>query len=83
MKPVGQWNHLEVTCDRSTIKSVLNGQLTASMNTDEWTTPNQRPDGTRHKFDVVYKDHPRRGYIGLQDHGGDVWFRNIKLRRLE
>ena len=83
MKPVGQWNHLEVTCDRSTIKAVLNEQPVSQMNMDEWTTPNQRPDGTRHKFDVAYKDHPRRGYIGLQDHGSDVWYRNIELRRIE
>ena len=84
MKPVGQWNHLEVTCDRKHDQGRCStARRRPSMNIDEWTTPNQRPDGTRHKFDVAYKDHPRRGYIGLQDHGGDVWFRNIKLRRLE
>jgi hypothetical protein len=22
----------------------------------------------------------REGYIGLQDHGNDVWFRNIRLK---
>ena len=34
------------------------------------------------KFDVAYKDHPRTGYIGLQDHGSPCWFKNIKLRPL-
>ena len=29
------------------------------MDLDEWTEPNKRPDGTDHKFDVAYKDHPR------------------------
>jgi Domain of Unknown Function (DUF1080) len=82
-KPTGEWNHLEVTCDHNRIKSVLNGQLTAEINLDEWTKLNERPDGSRHKFDIAYKDHPRKGYIGLQDHGSDVWYRNIKLKRLE
>ena len=30
-------------------------------------------------FDVAYKGHPRRGYIGLQDHGSSCRFKNIKL----
>ena len=28
------------------------------------------------------KDFPRKGYIGLQDHGYNVWFKNIKLKEL-
>ena len=24
----------------------------------------------------------RTGYIGFQDHGSDLWFRNIKIRKL-
>ncbi|NLA49336.1 MAG: DUF1080 domain-containing protein [Bacteroidales bacterium] len=24
----------------------------------------------------------KEGYIGLQDHGNDVWFRNIRIRQL-
>jgi Domain of Unknown Function (DUF1080) len=83
MKPVGEWNHLQVTCDRNRIEVEVNGQLSTRMDLDEWTEPNRRPDGSEHKFDIAYKDHPRQGYIGLQDHGGDCWYRNIKLRTLE
>jgi Domain of Unknown Function (DUF1080) len=83
MQPVGQWNHAEITCDRNLIKVVVNGQPTAEMDLNEWTTINQRPDGTKQKFDVVYKDHPLKGYIALQDHGGNCWYRNIKLRVIE
>jgi hypothetical protein len=39
-------------------------------------------DGSRHKFGKAIKDFPREGYIGLQDHGHDVWFKNIKVREL-
>ena len=40
------------------------------------------PMARAHKFDVAYRDHPRRGYIGLQDHGSPCWFKNIKLKDL-
>jgi len=82
MKPVGEWNHLVVTCDGPVIKVELNGESVTSVNLEQFTEPNKRPDGTPHKFDVTYKDHPRKGYIGLQDHGSPCWFKNIKLREL-
>jgi hypothetical protein len=82
MKPVGQWNHIEIMCVRNLIEVTLNGERVTRMDLDQWTEPNKRPDGSGHKFDVAYKDHPRTGYIGLQDHGADCWYRNIKLRSL-
>lgn len=83
MRPVGEWNHLVVTSDDSRLTVELNGEQVNEIDFDQWTEVNRRPDGTEHKFDVAYKDHPRRGYIGLQDHGGNCWYRNIKLRRLD
>jgi hypothetical protein len=82
MKPAGEWNHIEITCDRNRIEVVLNGERVTQMDLDAFTQPNRRPDGSEHKFDVAYRDHPRRGYIGLQDHGSPCWFKNIKLRPL-
>lgn len=82
MKPVGEWNHIVITCDRNKIAVELNGEVVTKMNLDEWTEPNKRPDGSQHKFDVAYKTHPRKGHIGLQDHGSDCWYKNIKLRPL-
>jgi hypothetical protein len=83
MKPVGEWNHAEITCHNNLIEVALNGENVSRMNLDEWTQPNKRPDGAPHKFDLVFKDHPRHGYIGLQDHGSPCWFKNIKLRHLK
>jgi hypothetical protein len=82
MKPAGEWNHMVVTCDRNSIRVEVNGESVASMTLDQFTEPNKRPDGSSHKFDVAYRDHPRTGYIGVQDHGSPCWFKNIKLRPL-
>jgi hypothetical protein len=76
-------DELVITCDRNRIEVELNGERVSQMDLDQWTEPHRRPDGSQHKFDVAYKDHPRRGYLGLQDHGQDCWFKNIKLRPLE
>jgi hypothetical protein len=83
MKPVGEWNHIQITCDRNLIDVELNGKRVTHMDLDTWTEKNKRPDGSPHKFDIAYKDHPRHGHIGLQDHGSDCWYRNIKLRLLD
>ena len=83
MKPQGEWNHMQITCDKNVISIEVNDMEVTHTDLDQWTTVNKRPDGTDHKFDVAYKDHPRKGYIGLQDHGSEVWYKNIKLLRLK
>jgi hypothetical protein len=82
-RPTGEWNHLVVTCDRNLIEVELNGEKVTRMDLDQWTRPNLRPDGSRHKFDIAYKDHPRKGYLGLQGHGSPCWFKNIKIKPLK
>ena len=83
MKPQGEWNHMVITCDGPKLSIELNGELVTQMNLDQWTSPNRRPDGSEHKFDVAYKDHPCFGYIGLQDHGSPCWYKNIKIKPLK
>jgi Domain of Unknown Function (DUF1080) len=82
-KPAGEWNHIVITCDQSKITVELNGEVVTKADLDEFTKPNLRPDGTPHKFDIAYKDHPRKGYIGLQDHGSPCWYKNVKLKVLK
>lgn len=83
MRPIGEWNHMEITCRGSLIEVVLNGEKVNSVDLSQFTEPFKRPDGSTHKFDVAYKDHPRKGYIGFQDHGSPCWFKNIKLKPLQ
>jgi hypothetical protein len=82
MKPAGEWNHIEIKCDKNLIDVVLNGEHVNHVDLDLFTQPYLRPDGTKHKFGFAYKYHPRLGYIGLQDHGANCWFKNIKLKPL-
>ncbi len=83
MRPAGEWNHIVITSRGKLIEIELNGEQVTRMELDQWTEKNKRPDGTDHKFDIAYKDHPREGYIGLQDHGSDCWYKNIKLLPLK
>ncbi len=82
MKPVGEWNHIEITSRGPIIEIVLNGERVTRADLEVFQEPNKRPDGTAHKFDIAYRDHPRTGFIGLQDHGSPCWFKHIKLRPL-
>ena len=82
MKPAGEWNAARIVSRGSRLEVAINDVVVSTIDFDAWKEPHKRPDGTAHKFDVAYRDHPRRGYIGLQDHGSDCWFRNVKLRPL-
>lgn len=82
MKPAGEWNHIEITSKGPILEVALNGEKVNRINLDEWTEKNKRPDGSPQKFDTVFKDHPRVGYIGMQDHGSPCWYKNIKIKPL-
>jgi hypothetical protein len=82
MKPAGEWNHMEIRSDKGRIEVVLNGESVTRADLSQFRESNKRPDGSTHKFDTAWRDHPRRGYIGLQDHGSPCWFKNIKLMPL-
>ena len=80
-KPTGEWNRVTITCQGSRIHIVMNGEEIIDMDADRWADPNQNPDGTPNKFRTAFKDMPRTGLIGVQDHGGCVWYRNLKIKR--
>ena len=80
MKPVGEWNHMEISSISNRLEVVLNGDPVTRADLELFTEPNKRPDGSAHKFDIAFKDHPQQGHIGLQDHGSPCWFKNIKLK---
>lgn len=80
--PAGQWNRLEVTCKGTKLRARLNGQLIHDLDLSLWSTPHKNPDGSDNKFSRAYATMVQAGHIGIQDHGGRVWLRNVKLRDL-
>lgn len=78
----GNWDAVKIRCDGAKVTVTVNDEKVTSLNTDEWPDAGKRPDGTATKFTKSVKDFPRKGHVGLQDHGYNVWFKNIKLKEL-
>lgn len=79
-RPAGEWNQMWLSCRGAFIALDLNEERVLEVDIDRWDTPGKNPDGTPNKFKYAWKDLPRRGHIGLQDHGGRIWFRAIRIR---
>lgn len=78
----GKWNQIRIRCKGPKIEVTLNGEKIVSADLDRWTTPQQNPDGSKNKFKTSLKDLPRTGHIGFQDHGHNVSFRKVYLKKL-
>ncbi|CAM3829018.1 DUF1080 domain-containing protein [Pontibacter korlensis] len=80
VKPAGEWNLTELICKSGKVELYLNGEQTLAL---------QLWDKTWQELirDSKFKDIPgfgsyKSGKIALQDHGDDVWFRNILICEL-
>lgn len=82
VKPVGEWNQVEIRVKNGKLKFTLNGTdvVETRMWDDDW---NKLVAGSKFAqmpgFATFHK-----GHIALQDHGGDedVFFKNIQLKQL-
>lgn len=82
VKKPGEWNRYIIMAKNNRIYVIFNGVQVINCNLDVWTEAHKNPDGTPNKFNTAYKDMPRTGYIGLQDHGTPIWYRNLRIKRL-
>lgn len=80
--PAGQWNRMTIVARDSKVDVILNNQVIQELDLNDWTEAHKNPDGSANKFDVAYKDLPRTGLIGFQDHGTVIRYRNIRIKEL-
>jgi hypothetical protein len=80
-KPAGEWNKVSIICYQGTVVFNLNGANVVEFHlwTDEWK---KMCANSKFKDWEMFINTAKEGYVGLQDHGNDVWFRNIKIREL-
>lgn len=81
-KPAGEWNKAEVKVYKGTVWHILNDSVVVEYHlwTEDWNE--MVKDSKFPKLNENWHDVASEGYIGLQDHGDDVWFRNIKIKEL-
>lgn len=79
-KPVGEWNKVNITVYKGTVIHNQNGENVVEYHlwTEDWK---KMVAGSKFKDWKEFVDPAKEGYIGLQDHGDDVWFRNIKIKK--
>jgi hypothetical protein len=80
LKPVGEFNKAKVVAKNGHVEHWLNGEKLVEY---DWGSPEIKALVAQSKFSKM----PRfmenmEGHVSLQHHGDEVWFRNVRIRRL-
>ncbi|MCD7976087.1 MAG: DUF1080 domain-containing protein [Tannerellaceae bacterium] len=90
-KPFGEWNSSRIMCYKGTVVHYQNEEPVVEYHlwTQQWKEMLDASKFSKDKWPLAYElllncgGENREGLIGLQDHGDDVWFRNIKVKILD
>jgi hypothetical protein len=67
-KKAGEWNTMRIRCKGDQVTITLNGEKVVDADMSAYED---------------LKGRPRKGYIGLQNHGSGLEFRNVRLKKLD
>lgn len=78
--PAGEWNTARIVVNKGHVEHWLNGKkiVEYEIGSEDWK---------KNKMNGKWKDADgyamaKKGYIALQDHGSEAWFKNIKIKPL-
>lgn len=80
VKPFGEWNKAEIKYDQGKLDLYLNNEkvVSTTMHDENWK---QMVAKSKFKRMADFANFTS-GRIALQDHGDQIWFRNIKIKKL-
>lgn len=81
LRGAGEWNHARIRLKDGLLQHWLNGAKVAEARTDSQAWKDMIA-ASKFKAYTGFGVQPK-GHIALQDHGDDVWFKNIKVRDLD
>ena len=90
-KPAGEWNTGSIMVFKGTVLHQQNGENVVEYHlwTPRWTEMLQASKFSEEAWPLAFSllnnlgGDNHEGFIGFQDHGDDVWFRNIKVKVMD
>ncbi len=74
-RPAGEWNSYDMVCGGSHVELVMNGWKVLDVDLSKMTMPIG-------KFPTPLAELPRKGWLLLQNHRDEVWYRNVRLKKM-
>lgn len=89
-KPAGEWNTAKIVVNNGKVTHYQNGVKVVEYElwTSSWTALLQASKFSKEKWPLAYEllnnvgGETKSGVIGFQDHGDDVWLKNITIKVL-